>query len=310
MSENESHFHNLVSAIEQVGRALLGKETVIRQAFACLLAGGHLLLDDVPGTGKTTLARTLAHTLGMSFHRVQFTSDLLPADILGVSIYDPAHQHFRFHQGPVFAQLLLADEINRAPPRTQSALLEAMAEHQVTVDGTTHALPVPFFVVATQNPVDLSGTFPLPDSQLDRFLVRLHIGYPDAAQERDLLTQDGTESETPPPALLKPHQIVDLQRSVRLLTATPAVIDYVQRLVSATRSNAQIRTGLSPRAGVALLRMARAWAFLEGRSFVTPEDVQAVFTAVAGHRLVWKTLGDPASQVERLNALQRQVEAP
>jgi len=256
-------------------------------AFACLLAGGHLLVEDVPGVGKTTLAHALATTLGLSFRRIQFTSDLLPTDIMGVSVFDRDSGAFRFQQGPIFAQLLLADEINRATPKTQSALLEAMAEGQVTVDGASRALPEPFFVVATQNPLDMAGTYPLPDSQLDRFMLRISLDYPDAEAERRLLTgEDRGAMLERMAARLSGADITTLRLQARVVTASPALLDYVQALVTASRKHPDIRTGLSPRAGLALLACARAWALLGDRNYTLPEDVQAVFVAIAGHRLI------------------------
>ncbi|MGB3392283.1 MAG: AAA family ATPase [Stenotrophomonas sp.] len=277
----------LQRAQAQVNALLLGKSNEVRLAFVALLCGGHLLIEDLPGLGKTTLAHAMASTLGLQFQRVQFTSDLLPADVLGVSIYEADSRSFRFHPGPVFSNVLLADEINRAPPRTQSALLEAMAEQQVTLDGTTHALPDPFFVIATQNPVDLSGTFPLPDSQLDRFLLRLTLGYPDAATERTLLAGSSRReliAQTLP--CLSEQDIRTLRTAVEHMHASDALVDYVQRLLARSRQHPGIRVGLSPRAGIALLRAARAHALLAGRNHVLPEDVQALFVAVAAHRLV------------------------
>jgi MoxR-like ATPase len=277
----------LERAQSQVNALVLGKAHEVRLAFVALLAGGHLLIEDLPGLGKTTLARAMATTLGLDFQRVQFTSDLLPADVLGVSVFDPQSRGFQFHPGPVFAQVLLADEINRAPPRTQSALLEAMAEHQVTVDGTTHALPDPFFVIATQNPVDLAGTYPLPDSQLDRFLLRLALGYPGEVAERDLLAgvdRRDLISQTMP--LLGTADVIAARQAVLRIHASEALIAYVQALLARSRKHPGIRVGLSPRAGLALLRAARAYALLLGRSHVLPEDVQALFGGVAAHRLV------------------------
>ncbi|WP_433853886.1 AAA family ATPase [Stenotrophomonas nitritireducens] len=280
-------FKALQQAQDQVNALLLGKTSEVRLAFVALLSGGHLLIEDLPGLGKTTLAHAMASTLGLQFQRVQFTSDLLPADVLGVSIYEAESHGFRFHPGPVFSNVLLADEINRAPPRTQSALLEAMAEQQVTLDGTTHALPDPFFVIATQNPVDMSGTFPLPDSQLDRFLLRLALGYPDAGAERALLAGTSRReliAQTLPS--LAEQDIRDLRAAVEQVHASDALVDYVQRLLARSRQQPGVRVGLSPRAGIALLRAARAHALLAGREHVLPEDVQALFVAVAGHRLV------------------------
>jgi MoxR-like ATPase len=277
----------LERAQAQVNALVLGKAHEVRLAFVALLAGGHLLIEDLPGLGKTTLARAMATTLGLDFQRVQFTSDLLPADVVGVSVFDPQTRGFQFHPGPVFAQVLLADEINRAPPRTQSSLLEAMAEHQVTVDGTTHSLPDPFFVIATQNPVDLAGTYPLPDSQLDRFLLRLALGYPGEAAERDLLAgvdRRDLIAQTMP--LLGTADVLAARRAVQEVHASEALIAYVQALLARSRKHPGVRVGLSPRAGLALLRAARAYALLLGRSHVLPEDVQSLFGAVAAHRLV------------------------
>ena len=277
----------LDAAQAQVNALLLGKDHEVRLAFVALLAGGHLLIEDLPGLGKTTLARAMATTLGLDFQRVQFTSDLLPADVVGVSVFDPQARSFQFHSGPVFTQVLLADEINRAPPRTQSALLEAMAEHQVTVDGTTHMLPDPFFVIATQNPADLAGTYPLPDSQLDRFLLRLALGYPGEAAERDLLAgldRRDLIAQTLP--MLGAADVRAARRAVSEIHASEALIAYVQALLARSRKHPGVRVGLSPRAGLALLRAARAYALLLGRSHVLPEDVQALFGAVAAHRLV------------------------
>lgn len=279
--------HALRRAQDQVNTLVLGKPLQVRLAFVALLAGGHLLIEDLPGLGKTTLAHALAATLGLDFKRVQFTSDLLPSDILGVSVYEAQNRRFEFHPGPVFTHVLLADEINRAPPRTQSALLEAMAEHQVSIDGQTRPLPDPFFVIATQNPVDLSGTYPLPDSQLDRFLLRMALGYPDPAAERTLLAgTDRRDLIATVSPLLDAPRILALQRAVQTVHTSDALLDYVQALLARSRSQPGVRVGLSPRAGLALLRAARAHALLLGRAHVLPEDVQALFPAVAEHRLV------------------------
>jgi MoxR-like ATPase len=277
----------LLGAQAQVNTLVLGKAQEVRLAFVALLSDGHLLIEDLPGLGKTTLAHAMAATLGLGFQRVQFTSDLLPADILGVSVFDAQARRFEFHPGPIFAHVLLADEINRAPPRTQSALLEAMAEHQVTVDGTTHPLPNPFFVIATQNPVDLAGTYPLPDSQLDRFLLRLTLGYPGEEAERALLS--GTDrramiAQAEP--VLGAGDVLALRTAVEHVHASDALVAYVQALLARSRRHPGVRVGLSPRAGLALLRAARAYALLLGRPHAIPEDVQALFNAVAGHRLV------------------------
>jgi len=277
-------------ALEPVVAALngivLGKDRQVRLALACLLARGHLLIEDLPGVGKTTLAQALARVLGLSYQRVQFTSDLLPADVIGVSVYDREHARFEFHRGPVFTQLLLADEVNRATPKAQSALLEAMEERQVTVDGHTHPLPQPFFVVATQNPSYQLGTYPLPESQLDRFLMRIELGYPGSALERELLKgrdRRGMLAELTP--LLEPARLLELQGYVAGVHVAEPLLDYVQALVARTRDSGEFEAGLSPRAAIALLRSAQAWALLHGRAGVLPEDVQAVTRAVAGHRL-------------------------
>jgi len=272
--------------IQQASKVILGKERQIRLALACLLARGHLLIEDQPGVGKTTLAQALARLLGLDFHRIQFTSDMLPADIIGVSVYDRDTGKFKFHPGPIFSQLILADEVNRATPKTQSALLEAMEEHQVTMEGETRRLPEPFFVIATQNPSNQIGTFPLPESQLDRFLMRIEIGYPGHDAERALL--QGSERRDIIPTLqpcLAPQELPQIQASVRNVHASPALVDYIQALVEHTRRSPDYITGLSPRAALALLNCARAWALLEGRDKVVPEDVQSVLPGVAGHRL-------------------------
>jgi MoxR-like ATPase len=295
---------------ETAGRVILGKEDVIRLALACLLARGHLLIEDLPGVGKTTLAHTLARLLGLDYSRIQFTSDLLPADILGVSVYDREDGRFHFHPGPVFAQLVLADEINRATPKAQSALLEAMEERQVTIEGETRPLPEPFFVIATQNPAHQIGTFPLPESQVDRFLMRLRIGYPDQQAERQLLR--GTDRRELLPQLqpvLDPADILELQRQVNGVHVADALLDYAQALLGHTRGSPRYRHGLSPRAGLALLRAARAWAFLDARTAVLPEDVQAVLPAVVGHRLA--AAADAADEPEALaGELLRAVPVP
>ena len=265
---------------------ILGKPVQVRLALTCLLAGGHLLIEDIPGMGKTTLAHGLAKTLGLSYQRIQFTSDLLPADILGVSVFDRNQGAFRFHPGPVFAQLVLADEINRATPKAQSALLEAMEERQVTAEGETRKLPEPFFVVATQNPEDQAGTFPLPESQLDRFFMRIGLGYPERALERELLRGEDRRSmlEQMTPAA-SPATLLRLRAGIPGVHASDALLDYVQALVAWSRERPGFGAGLSPRAAIALLRAAQAWALLDGRRAVIPEDVQAVCPAVVGHRL-------------------------
>jgi MoxR-like ATPase len=270
----------------QVGEVIVGKDMQIRQALVCLLAGGHLLIEDVPGVGKTTLAHALATSLGLKFNRVQFTSDLLPADVVGISVFDREKNGFSFHPGPVFTQVLLADEINRATPKTQSALLEAMEERQVSADGMTRELPDPFFVIATQNPTHQIGTFQLPESQLDRFLMCLSLGYPDAAAERALLMGEDRRAmvKAMRPAMT-PGELADARAGLRDVHASAALVNYVQALVQASRQGGLFAEGLSPRAAIALLQAARAWAALEGRNHVLPEDVQAVLVPVAAHRL-------------------------
>src|SRR5581483_3883565 len=272
-----------LSALEQV---ILGKPAQIRLCLACLLARGHLLIEDVPGVGKTTLAHALAHVLGLAWRRVQFTSDLLPADIIGVSVFDRSSQQFHFRQGPVFTQLLLADEVNRASPRTQSALLEAMEERQVSADLTTHRLPEPFFVVATQNPHEQLGTYSLPESQLDRFLMRVTLGYPDSAHERELLRGgDRRDLLTQITPALTAEAVIRIQHDVRSVYVSDAVLDYAQSLIARTRDRTDLKLGLSPRAGQGLLRAAQAWAYLERRRAVLPEDIQAILPPVIAHRL-------------------------
>ena len=278
---------SLIAAVDQINSLVLGKRREVGLAFTTLLAGGHLLIEDLPGLGKTTLARSMAATLALDFQRMQFTSDLLPSDIICVSIFDPTAREFRFHPGPIFAQLLLADEINRAPPRTQSALLEAMAEHQVTVDGVTHALPQPFFVMATQNPADLAGTFPLPDSQLDRFLLRVQLGYPNANAEREMLAGgDRREMIAQVMPQLSTVDVLALRTCVAHVHSSDALVAYVQALLAESRRHKGVRVGLSPRAGLGLLQGARAHALIAGRAHALPEDVQALFVEVAAHRLV------------------------
>jgi len=276
----------LLRALAAIERVILGKPAQIRLCLACLLARGHLLIEDVPGVGKTTLAHALAHILGLAWQRVQFTSDLLPADIIGVSVFDRAAQQFHFKRGPLFTQLLLADEVNRASPRTQSALLEAMEERQVSVDLTTYRLPEPFFVVATQNPHEQLGTFALPESQLDRFLMRVSLGYPDAASERRLLQGDEPREQLAQmPATLDPETILGMQQSVRQVHRSAPLLDYVQRLVEYTRTRGELKLGLSPRAAQGLMRAARPMPTFIGRDTALPEDVQAVLPAVVAHRL-------------------------
>jgi MoxR-like ATPase len=277
----------LQAVLNALGRIVLGKDRQLRLALACLLARGHLLIEDVPGVGKTTLALALSRVLGLAFQRVQFTSDLLPADILGVSVFEREHGHFRFHPGPIFSQVVLADEVNRASPKTQSALLEAMEERQVSVEGATRGLPEPFFVLATQNPADQIGVFPLPESQLDRFLMRLSMGFPPREAERALLLEPDRRSlllQVEP--VLDAERLLALQAQVTQVLTSPALVDYLLALIEYSRNHPALKQGLSPRAGLALRRAAQAWALLDGRGSVIPEDVQAVFPAVAGHRLL------------------------
>ena len=271
---------------DEVSQVILGKDDEIRLALACVLAGGHLLIEDVPGVGKTLLARSLSVVLDLSFSRIQFTSDLMPADVIGITVYQQKDASFQFHKGPLFAHLILADEINRATPKSQSALLEAMEEHQVTVDGETYALPSPFFVIATQNPIYQIGTFPLPESQLDRFLMRIGLGYPTEELERKLLCGDDRRNlldQLEP--LVGGASLMEMRAATRQVAVSDALLDYVQALVRFTRSAAEFELGLSPRASIDLLNAARAWALISGHAGVHPEDVQAVFPAVAGHRL-------------------------
>ena len=296
--------------LDQAGRIILGKDREIRLAVACLLANGHLLIEDLPGMGKTTLAHTLARLLGLHFSRIQFTSDLLPADITGVSIFDRDKSEFRFLPGPVFAQLVLADEINRATPKTQSALLEAMEEGQVSTEGQTRTLPQPFFVIATQNPSHQIGTFALPESQLDRFLMRLELGYPDRVAEKALLAAGGQRAQAEQlAAVFAAADLPAWQEQVAAVHAAGPLIDYVQALLDATRRNPAFQHGLSPRAGLGLLAAARAWAWLAGRDMVLPDDIQAVLPAVAAHRLRTTQGGGPALP-EDIAALVRSVAIP
>ena len=287
--------------IQQLDQILLGKHHQIKLAISCLLAEGHLLLEDLPGMGKTTLAHGLAKALGLQFQRVQFNIDLLPADILGAAIYDREKSPFRFHQGPVFSNILLADEINRSSPKTQSALLEAMEERQVSIEGKTRALPSPFFVIATQNPFSQSGTFPLPESQLDRFLMRLSLGYPSQNAERQLLEGlDPRERINELQTLLKPDQLTELQQMAKQVTASPALLDYLQRLIAVTRHDDRFGHGLSPRGALAILRAAKAWALIHDRQYLIPEDLQAVIPAVITHRLRGTTLDSHNEELARL----------
>ena len=277
----------LTELIGQLGTIIVGKQAQIEDCVACMLAGGHLLIEDVPGVGKTTLAHAIAVSLGLSFSRSQFTADLMPSDLIGVSIYERGKEAFVFHAGPVFAHVLLADEINRAGPKTQSALLEAMEEHQVTVEGETRALPAPFFVIATQNPTDQIGTYPLPESQLDRFLMCITLGYPDRKSERELLAGgDRRQAIGRLRAVMTPGELIAAQRAAQSVHASDALLDYLQALIQATRSGAWFVEGLSPRAGIAVLRAARARALLGGRDYVAPDDIQYVLPQTIAHRLV------------------------
>lgn len=276
----------LDQVVDQVGSVLLGKERQIKLALTCLFSKGHLLIQDLPGMGKTTLAHALAQALGLSYNRIQFTSDLLPADVLGISIFNSDENSFEFRPGPIFNQILLADEINRTTPKTQSALLEAMEEYQVTIEGETRPLPTPFFVIATQNPITQSGTFPLPESQLDRFLMRIELGYPDRAAERELLNGVNPRERL---ANLKPvmdaRDISAIQKAAASVIASDAVLDYLQRIVHYTRTQPEFAYGLSPRASLALMRCAKTWSFIHGRNHLLPDDIQTVLPSVAGHRL-------------------------
>ncbi|MDF1485082.1 MoxR family ATPase [Ramlibacter sp. H39-3-26] len=300
----------IASLLSQLNTVIVGKQAQVQDCVACLLAGGHLLIEDVPGVGKTTLAHALARTFGLQFSRVQFTADLMPSDLTGVSIYERGKEGFVFHPGPVFAQVLLADEINRASPKTQSALLEAMEEKQVTVEGETRALPEPFFVIATQNPLDQLGTFALPESQLDRFLMRISLGYPDRAAERELLAGSDrralVEDMLP---LLSAEDLAALQQQVQAVHAAAPLLDYVQDLIAATRSGRWFLQGLSPRAGIALVRAARAQALIAGRDYVAPDDVQSILPQAVAHRLV--PVGDAGrGAVEQVRAMIEAVPIP
>jgi MoxR-like ATPase len=273
--------------VDQISTIIVGKRPQIEDCVACLLAGGHLLIEDVPGVGKTTLAHALAVSLGLKFSRVQFTADLMPSDLVGVSVFERATDSFVFHQGPVFSQVLLADEINRAGPKTQSALLEAMEEHQVSVENETRALPQPFFVIATQNPSDQLGTYPLPESQLDRFLLRITLGYPDRASERALLAgEDRRQASARLQPVMRPPELQAAQALVQHVHASDPLLDYLQALIAATRSGQWFVDGLSPRAGIAVLRVSKARALMAGRDYVAPDDIQAMLPQAIGHRLV------------------------
>ena len=300
----------LKEAVTTVNQIIMGKDQQVKLAFACLLARGHLLIEDLPGVGKTTLAHALAAVIGVTYQRIQFTSDLLPADILGVSIYRRDQEKFEFHPGPIFSELVLADEINRATPKSQSALLEAMAEGQVTIEGKTHMLPRPFFVIATQNPLDLVGTFPLPDSQLDRFLLSISLGFPEPEVERALLTaQDRIQVLRETNAIITPDDVLQLNQDCQKIHVSDALLDYVQALLAETRNSRWFETGLSPRAGIAMLQCCKAYAFLEGRDFAIPEDVKAIFPSLARHRMNVPH-GMETSVEEQISNLLNQVAIP
>jgi MoxR-like ATPase len=287
MAMQSATVRQLSRLVDQISTIIVGKRAQIEDCVACLLAGGHLLIEDVPGVGKTTLAHALAVSLGLKFSRVQFTADLMPSDLVGVSVFERATDSFVFHQGPVFAQVLLADEINRAGPKTQSALLEAMEEHQVSVDNETRALPEPFFVIGTQNPSDQLGTYPLPESQLDRFLLRITLGYPDRASERALLAgEDRRRASARLQPVMRPPELQAAQALVQQVHASDPLLDYLQALIAATRSGQWFVDGLSPRAGIAVLRVSKARALMAGRDYVAPDDVQAILPQAIGHRLV------------------------
>jgi len=300
----------LTALVDQISTIVVGKRAQIEDAVACLLAGGHLLIEDVPGVGKTTLAHALSVSLGLDFRRVQFTADLMPSDLIGISVFERATDTFVFHPGPVFAQVLLADEINRAGPKTQSALLEAMEEQQVSVDNETRALPNPFFVIATQNPSDQLGTYPLPESQLDRFLLRITLGYPDRKAERELLSGgDRRQAALRLKPVMQAQDLLAAQQAVLGVRVADSLLDYLQALIAATRSGAWFAEGISPRAGIAVLRAAKARAFLAGRDYVAPDDVQAILPQAIAHRLV-PVLGSGRGPVEQVRAMVEDTPIP
>lgn len=290
--------------VNEVGRVLLGKDEKIKLALACLLADGHLLIEDLPGMGKTTLSHALAKVLGLSYNRVQFTSDMLPADILGLSIFDAQQQQFSFHKGAIFTQVLLADEINRTTPKTQSALLESMEERQVTQEGKTYPLPHPFFVIATQNPLSQMGTYPLPESQLDRFLMRISLGYPDAEIEKILFKGGDPRAQLEKLRVcLTPDKIPDIKNAIAAIKISDSLVDYVQRLVHFTRNSNDILVGLSPRGAMALIKAVKTWAFMHDRTFVVPEDVQYLLPSVVAHRIIPKAAGQTFNQEQLMKKI-------
>ena len=304
------NLHKIRSLLDQLNTVVVGKSQQVQDCVVCLLAGGHLLIEDAPGVGKTTLAHALAHGFGLQFARVQFTADLMPSDLTGVSVYDRSSEGFVFHPGPVFTQVLLADEINRASPKTQSALLEAMEEKQVSVEGKTHALPAPFFVIATQNPQEQLGTYPLPESQLDRFLMRISLGYPDRAAELQLLAHHGHRSQAHAlPAQLSAAELHEAQAAVLRVHAADPLLHYIHDLLDATRNGQWFVQGLSPRAGIALLRAAKANAMIQGRDYVSPDDVQAIFVQTMAHRLHAVTRAGRGT-IEQAHALLQAVPVP
>ena len=297
--ERENATALINKAIESVAKIILGKDEQIRLALTCLVAHGHLLIEDLPGVGKTTLAHTIAQVMGLGFKRIQFTSDLLPADVLGVAVYSSGRERFEFHPGPIFSNFVLADEVNRATPKTQSALLEAMEEHQVTAEGETRELPSPFFVIATQNPIHQIGTYPLPESQLDRFLLRIHLGFPDQNAERNLLKgNDRREMIGDLTPVLNQQSLITIQQQASQLRVSDALLDYIQAILEFTRSSNLFEFGLSPRGGIALVNAAKAWALIDGKDFVIPEHVKAILPAVVNHRLI--TSGDELTSKNKL----------
>jgi MoxR-like ATPase len=307
---DQSLARQLSRLVDQISTIVVGKRLQIEDSVACLLAGGHLLIEDVPGVGKTTLAHALAVSLGLRFSRVQFTADLMPSDLIGVSVFERAQDRFVFHPGPVFTQVLLADEINRAGPKTQSALLEAMEEHQVSVENETRPLPSPFFVIATQNPSDQLGTYPLPESQLDRFLLRITLGYPDRASERLLLSGgDRRHAAVKMAPVMQPQELAAAQAAVLQVRASDPLLDYLQSLIAATRSGAWFTEGISPRAGIAVLRAAKARALMAERDYVAPDDVQAILPQAIAHRLT-PVPGSGRGPVEQVRAMVESVPIP